>query len=119
MTITKNNTRAEIFRFDNGTEVTEYHLMLHVTDSSLNFAQQMDALMKAYDELRQEELGGAVAVMKRYFLSDAANQSDTVLDADGSFCALSLIQQPPLDGTKLALCRVLVKTLINKTLIMS
>lgn len=116
MTITKNNTRAEIFRFDNGTDVTEYHLMLHVTDSSLNFAQQMDALMKAYDELRQEELGSAVAVMKRYFLSDAANQSDTVLDADGSFCALSLIQQPPLDGTKLALWAYMLTGVVPEAL---
>ena len=35
--------------------------------------------------------------------SDAANQQDAVLVADASECAKSVIQQAPLDGTKLAL----------------
>ncbi|MBR1594680.1 MAG: hypothetical protein IJ659_07915 [Alloprevotella sp.] len=103
MTIELDNVRAEIFRFSNGTEVTEYHLMLHVTDTSASFPRQLESLLRAYDTLRAGHLEGAVAVFKRYFLSDAANQADEVIAADGSDCALSLIQQPPLDGTKLAL----------------
>lgn len=48
---------------------------------------------------------GAVAILKRYFLSDAANQADTLLalTTEGSDCALSIVEQPPLDGTKIAL----------------
>jgi len=38
-------------------------------------------------------------------LSDAANQADTLLalTTEGSDCALSIVEQPPLDGTKIAL----------------
>jgi enamine deaminase RidA (YjgF/YER057c/UK114 family) len=46
-----------------------------------------------------------VAVLKRYFLSDAANQSHQLLatQIENSDCALSIVEQPPLDGTKIAL----------------
>lgn len=42
---------------------------------------------------------------KRYFLSDAANQSDMLLalTTESSDCALSIVEQPPLNGTKIAL----------------
>ena len=44
---------------------------------------------------------GAKPVFKRYFLSDATNQQPIIgLDDD---CSISCIQQPPLDGSKLAL----------------
>ena len=45
------------------------------------------------------ELPGAVAVLKRYFLSDAANQANILLatQVEHSDCALSIIEQPPLD----------------------
>ena len=48
-------------------------------------------------------LPGAVTVFKRYFLSDSANQADDVAAADTSDCAKSIIQQAPLDGTKIGL----------------
>ena len=70
------NAFADIFQFDNGTEVCEYHAMIHATSSRLS---------------------------KRYFLSDAANQADDVIVADVTDCAKSIIQQAPLDGTKIAL----------------
>ena len=46
-----------------------------------------------------------MAVFKRYFLSDAANQAELLLaaTAESSDCALSVVEQPPLDGTKIAL----------------
>lgn len=41
----------------------------------------------------------------RFFLSDAANQSGLLTEALADFppCACSIIEQPPLDGTKIAL----------------
>ena len=42
-------------------------------------------------------------MFKRYFLSDAANQADDIVVADMTDCAKSIIQQAPLDGTKVAL----------------
>ena len=50
---------------------------------------------------QQDGLQGAVCVLKRYFLSDAANQQP-LMRLEPS-CAVSVIQQPPLDGSKVAL----------------
>lgn len=95
--------RADIFSFDNGTEVREYHAMIHVSQTGLPFAKQLEAVLNAYDRLVNDTLPGAQAVFKRYFLSDAANQQDEVVVADMTDCAKSIIQQAPLDGTKIAL----------------
>ena len=48
-------------------------------------------------------MNGATAVLKRYFLSDIANQADDVLLADTSDCAKSIIGQAPLDASKIGL----------------
>ena len=96
------NACADIFCFDNGTEVKEYQAMIHVSQHKLPYAQQFEAIMNAYSQLL-ESLPGTQAVFKRYFLSDAANQADDVILADVTDCAKSLIEQAPLDGTKIAL----------------
>jgi enamine deaminase RidA (YjgF/YER057c/UK114 family) len=77
--------------------------MISVTDGLAPYQQQLDAVLDAYQHLKKEELKGAVAVFKRYFLSDAANQADEVIASDVSDCAKSIIEQAPLDGTKIAL----------------
>ena len=102
-TIRFDHAIAKISQFDNGTEVREYHVMIRIDDAHLTFNEQLAAILDAYGQLREGELRGAEAVFKRYFLSDAANQQDAVLVADASECAKSVIQQAPLDGTKLAL----------------
>jgi enamine deaminase RidA (YjgF/YER057c/UK114 family) len=94
------NVETKIFRFEKG-GVGEYHAMLRIADPLLTFQQQLDALFDAWQLVVAST--GAVAVFKRYFLSDAANQADDILAADTSDCAKSIIQQPPLDGTKVAL----------------
>ena len=101
----QNHTDIELYKYDASGGVTEYHAMIHVTDPTLTYHEQVDALMEAYDTLMQGEAKGAVAVFKRYFLSDAANQADYLmaLEMETSGCALSLVEQPPLDGTKVAL----------------
>lgn len=102
-TIILENARVEIFSFDNGSEVTEYQIMVHANGDNLSFREQLDAVLDAYRITREKELCGAIAVFKRYFLSDAANQADDVLMADVSDCAKSIIEQAPLDGSKIAL----------------
>ena len=96
------NARAEVWCFDNGTEVREYHAMIHVSTPQLTYAHQLEAVMNAYNGLLSR-LPDAHAVFKRYFLSDAANQADDIIVADVTDCAKSIIQQAPLDGTKVAL----------------
>lgn len=102
-TLSFDKAHAEIFKFDNGSEVTEYHVMIHVDDATLTFEQQLQALLNAYDSLVESKLKGARSIFKRYFLSDAANQEDEVVAADMTDCAKSIIQQAPLDNTKIAL----------------
>lgn len=97
------NAYADVFLFDNGTEVREYQAMIHVKTPGLPYSQQLEAILGAYSQLVEEELKGAQAVFKRYFLSDAANQADDVIVSDVTDCAKSIIQQAPLDGTKIAL----------------
>ena len=108
--------QADVFCFDNETEVREYHAMIHVNNAMLSFAEQLEAVLTAYHGLL-DKLTGAHAVFKRYFLSDAANQADAVILADVTDCAKSIIQQAPLDGTKVGLWVYLmtgVKTAVTK-----
>ena len=113
-TILLDNARAEIFEFNNSTDVTEYHIMIHADEGT--FQQQLDAVLDAYRYVREQELSGATAVFKRYFLSDAANQADEVLMADVSDCAKSIIEQAPLDGSKIALWAYLMTNVTTRQL---
>lgn len=90
------NTSIDIFRYEVPEGVSEYHAMLRITNHRLTFKEQVDCLMEAYDQLMQGEMKGAVAVFKRFFVSDAANQANYLqaLHAERSDCALSIIEQP-------------------------
>ena len=101
--IKTDNALAEIFSFTSDGEVTEYHVMIHAKADGLTFQQQLDAVLDSYEQLKATDMQGATAVLKRYFLSDVANQADDVLLADTSDCAKSIIGQAPLDGSKIGL----------------
>ena len=83
--------------------ITECHTMVHVTAPQLTFAEQLQAVLAEYRQLfdgnQQRPL------FRRFFLSDAANQQSLLEKAleDTEYCATSIVQQPPLDGTKIAL----------------
>ena len=96
------NASTVVSCFDNGTSVCEYHAIIQVSVANLPYAQQLEAVMGAYQQLL-DRFPDAQAVFKRYFLSDAANQADAVVVADVTDCAKSIIQQAPLNGTKIAL----------------
>lgn len=102
---TNNHTRIELSRFVPPTGVCEYQAMIHITSPELDFEQQLAALLDACHHLRENELHGARAVFERYFLSDAANQTQYLLDALTACpaCSRSIVEQPPLDGSKIAL----------------
>ena len=115
-TITTENALAEIFSFTGHGEVKEFHVMIHINSVGLTFSQQLDAVLDCYEHLKATELSGATAVLKRYFLSDVANQADDVLLADTSDCAKSIIGQPPLDGTKIGLWAYLMTNVSSQQL---
>ena len=110
------NALAEIFSFTSDGEVTEYHVMIHAKADGLTFQQQLDAVLDSYEQLKATELQGATAVLKRYFLSDVANQADDVLLADTSDCAKSIIGQAPLDGSKIGLWVYLMTNVSSRQL---
>ena len=78
--------------------------------AGLPFAQQLAAIEDRYARaLAELGLGTDTAVFRRIFLSDAANQEPAVqvsmLAQEQEDCpiAVSIIQQPPLSGAKIAL----------------
>lgn len=99
------NALAEVFRYDVKNGVSEYHVMIHAIAPMQTCKEQLEAVLNAYHALLRTELEGAVAVFKRYFLSDAANQSEplSAISTEEPDCALSVVQQAPLNGTKVAL----------------
>ena len=92
--------------------------MIHARAEGCSFQQQLDAVLDCYEQLKAQELKDATAVIKRYFLSDVANQADDVLLADTSDCAKSIIGQAPLDGSKIGLW-VYMMTCVNTRLLPS
>ena len=96
---------VQIASFSNGNEVSEYHIILQGTQPTLTYKEQLNNLTDVYNSLLTGELKGASALFKRYFLSDAANQEEMLLAmaTEYSDCALSIVEQPPLNGTKIAL----------------
>lgn len=94
-----------LFGGEGGTR--EAHLMFHVDPEAGSYEEQLTAIRKAYHRIlsRKVKIRGMVPVFCRYFLSDAANQWEAlqvVLQKEPS-CAVSVVQQPPLDGSKIAL----------------
>ena len=106
--------RACFTEFIGAGGVSEYHVMISATDVMASYQQQLDAVLDAYQHLLTTDLKGATAVFKRYFLSDAANQADDVIASDVSDCAKSIIEQAPLNGTKIALWAYLMTSVSTR-----
>ena len=89
------NTLTEIFKYEVKEGVSEFHVMIHSTRPEDTYEEQLNAVANAYNDLLAGELKGAMAVFKRYFLSDTANQADLLLaiTTESSDCALSV--EPP------------------------
>ena len=104
-TIQHESSSAEISKFEVKGGVTEFHVMIHATHPEQTFQEQLNAVLNTYYNLLGTELKGASSVIKRYFLSDAANQYRQLLAGvpDVPACACSVVEQAPLNGTKIAL----------------
>lgn len=95
-TFTYSGAEVHTALFDEGRR--EAHCIICPT-ARLAFTDQLNAVMEA-ERLLCDHFG-MKSVFKRYFLSDIANQA-ALLPANEN-CAVSIIQQPPLDGSKLSL----------------
>lgn len=94
------SVEARVASFSPDGAIAEHHAVLRCLDLRMPFAQQLDSMRQAVGRLAAL-LPKARPVFARYFLSDAANQAQGL--ADGWECAVSVVQQPPLNGSKLAL----------------
>ena len=99
------NVRMDSARFEHVSGADESFAMLRIVRKDLPFVEQVEALFALLDYLLKQNNMGQTAVFVRFFLSDAANQEAEVSrrwEALDIVCPVSVIQQPPLDGTKLA-----------------
>ena len=93
---------AQIASFIPDSGVSEWHVMLHVVPRGEVFEGQYARLREVEQQLASlPQMCGARMVFKRYFLSDSTNQQPLMRE-DGDTCTISYIQQPPLDGSKVA-----------------
>lgn len=88
--------------FAEGSQAAEVHALLEPMDHSKSAQAQIEALEHASARFFSDRLQGTTAmVWKRYFLTDAANQEAFIPHRGDA--ALSIVQQPPLSGCKVAL----------------
>lgn len=80
----------------------EYHAVIELNTKDGNAEVQYRNIETALERLQQSDiLQGSTLVMKRYFTSDAVNQS-RYLNPMNERAAVSVVQQPPLNGTKVS-----------------
>lgn len=92
---------AELSEYTPFGKIGEYHIMLHVEPRKELFEGQLKRIYLAEERIGQlEEMTDSVTILKRYFLSDSTNQQPLMKKEPD--CAISIIQQPPLDGSKIA-----------------
>lgn len=82
--------------------LSEIHAILQITDSRLAAEAQFLNMQTAIQRIALNNIfDDANLIWKRYFVSDAANQSLYINDDSSTIS--SIVQQPPLNGTKVAL----------------
>lgn len=83
-------------------KVDEHHATIRLTENSSSASIQFDRLETAVKRLENEPLlKNASLVLKRFFVSDAINQAGFLVQSRNE--AVSVVQQPPLNGTKASL----------------
>lgn len=96
--------RVAYSQFD-GEDSTEFNLMI-TPESGTTFSVQLASIEKALKLfLRQQEMTDETVVFKRFFVSDYSNQTE-ILDriaASRYQSAVSVVQQVPLNGSKVIL----------------
>ena len=105
-TIKDNNflMEATIASFEVEQGVSEYQLIIQKTENGQSFAEQAERLFSFFEHLCVNVLNQATVVFQRFFLSDAANQVNLLSEyLPKKRNHVSIIEQPPLNGAKIAL----------------
>lgn len=98
-------TVLRITSFETKKGITEYHVIVSLTDKMDDYPTQLKHLMEAYRRCAAELPGNPIAVFRRYFMSDVTNQTELLMEEErvNAYCGLSVVQQAPMNGTKIAL----------------
>ncbi len=94
-------TTARFASFQPTDGISEGHLMITVENPQGGFKSQLDAVTGTLSRFRELLPQSMHPVFKRFFLSDAANQAHELPIHEE--CAVSVVEQPPLSGSKVAL----------------
>ena len=100
------HTSVQISAFIPRQGVAEYMAMVIPEPGVGDFAVQLEHIRSTIEYLLTEEWQGDVLpLLKRYFISDAANQELLLKAMRPEKCleAISVVQQPPLNGAKVCL----------------
>ena len=102
---TYDTTEVQITSFQSSKGITEYHIFFQQTNCLEDFHTQLQHIQDVYAHSVEELPGNPVAIFRRYFLSDVTNQTDELMERErlSPYCALSIVQQAPMNGTKIAL----------------
>ena len=104
------HTKTEISEFRKEGGVSEYQLMIQITETTLSFSEQVESIFSSFDKICYNELSHTTVAFRRFFLSDAANQAEHLLEfLPENKDNISIIEQPLLNGTKIALWAYLQK----------
>jgi enamine deaminase RidA (YjgF/YER057c/UK114 family) len=92
---------AEVSVFETAGGAAEYHAMVSLNNPLDDAVTQYRNIETAIERLQQDGNGHCkTLVLKRYFVSDAINHASLLSHNDN--VAVSIVQQPPLNGTKVA-----------------
>lgn len=107
-TIGRGNVLMQMSEFCPESGAQEYHLMIAPSVTGC-FCDQLSAVNQAIADFRQGHDDMTLDFV-RYFISDASNQEQFVMDAASEFsCPVSVIEQPLLAGIKVSAWVYLVK----------
>lgn len=92
---------AQVSKFCPAKAVAEYHVMIQLNNTRLNAEQQFRNIETAIARVKNSLGENVSCIFKRYFVSDAANQRD-FLHENGDSSAVSIVEQSPLNGSKVS-----------------
>jgi len=94
--------RVSCSLFQEKDQSAEFHAILEIAGRDLSVKEQFEQLNHSVLQLfSMPFLANVSLVWKRYFVTDAANQSAFLQQTENE--AVSVVQQPPLNGSKAAL----------------
>jgi len=96
------STEIQISSFLKAGKPSEYMFIIKPVNNKDTFEKQLENIISVFRRLKKDEAPEAKIVFVRVFLSDAFNQAESVCTCfKSSDYAVSIVEQPPLNGSKI------------------